>query len=301
MKIKVLSLFNGMNCIGLALSKLGIEFELWASEIDKHANKVSDTLFPNTINLGDVTKIDLDSLPVFDLVVAGSPCQGFSFAGKQLNFEDERSKLFFNFVDILNYCKAKNPKLKFLLENVMMKEKYQAIISQYLGIEPIKINSALVSAQSRKRLYWTNIGTKRTNLFGIEEPGIPQPKDKRIFLKDILELESYIPNKYFCNEKQSAFAQNEMRLKKKYTQINGLKAICILACSYTNWCGDYIKYENGQIRQLTPTECCRLQTIPQWAIERILKCSVCNSQIYKMLGNGWTVDVIVHILSYFKK
>ena len=97
-KIKVLSLFNGMNCIGLALHNLGIEFELYASEIDKYATKVSDTLFPNTVNLGDVTKIDLEKLPVFDLVVGGSPCQGFSFAGKQLNFEDERSKLFFDFV-----------------------------------------------------------------------------------------------------------------------------------------------------------------------------------------------------------
>ena len=246
----------------------------------------------------DVTKIDLSTLPKFDLIVAGSPCQGFSFAGKQLNFEDPRSKLFFNFIDILNHCKAQNPNIKFLLENVRMKKEYQKEISDLLGVEPLLINSALVSAQNRNRLYWTNIKWQTTKLFGNKTPGIGQPKDRKIFLKDILQLD--VDEKYICNKKQSAFASNEMRLNKKFTQIDGSKAICMLARSYTNWCGDYITLKDKQIRRLTPTECCRLQTIPNWAIEKILNCGVSDSQIYKMLGNGWTVEVIVWILSHME-
>jgi DNA (cytosine-5)-methyltransferase 3A len=393
--VKVLSLFNGMNCIGLALSELGVEFELYASEIDKYANKVSDTLFPNTVNLGDVTKIDLDLLPVFDLVVGGSPCQGFSFAGKQLNFEDERSKLFFDFSKILEACKKKNPNVKFLLENVKMKKEYEAVISRFMGIDPIEINSALLSAQNRVRLYWTNIGTKRTNLFGLEEPGIPQPKDKGILLKDILESE--VDEKYFLSDKGMKTVTDQTRLKKKFTAINGDKALCLLSSGTNNLNGTHIKcgamrgrykvdgkrqdskgsikgkstqeieirkdektncltsvqkdniliipegtkkgyaeikdgecvdltfidsktrigrkmedksncltaanydfcqWKDAKIRRLTPKECMRLQTVPEWAIEIMLNCGVSDSQLYKMLGNGWTVSVIAYILGH---
>ena len=246
--VKVLSLFNGMNCIGLALSELGIEFELYASEIDKYANQVSNTLFPGTIELGDVTKIDIDALPVFDLVVAGSPCQGFSFAGKQLNFEDDRSKLFFNFVDILKACKKKNPDIKFLLENVKMKAEYEAVISRFMGIDPIEINSALLSAQNRRRLYWTNIGTANQNLFGIEEPGIKQPKDKGIFLKDILEND--VKEKYSISKRGYDFVTKPMRLIKKFTAIEGEKALCLTAKGQTNWTGTFIKCDRwGNVKR----------------------------------------------------
>ena len=170
--MNVLSLFDGMSCGQIALNKLGIKYDnYFASEIDKYAIQVTQKNYPNTKQLGDVTKIDLNSLPKIDLLIGGSPCQRFSFAGKQLNFKDPRSKLFYEFV------KAKdklNPKY-FLLENVRMKKECQDIISSYLGCEPIKINSSLVSAQNRVRLYWTNI------------PDIQQPEDKGITLSDILE------------------------------------------------------------------------------------------------------------------
>ena len=382
--MKILSLFNGMNCIGLALHELGIEFELYASEIDKYANKVSNTLFPDTIELGDVTKIDVDSLPVFDLVVGGSPCQGFSFAGKQLNFEDERSKLFFDFVKILEACKKKNPNVKYILENVKMKSEYEAVISRFMGIDPIQINSALLSAQNRVRLYWTNIGTTKRNLFGIEEPGIQQPKDKGILLKDILEGD--VGEKYFLSEKMfkclkkregttydTFYPANESgkartinaRLAKMGTGDNYIKVdkkgniknnqnkascftaggnsggnhsnmdILIVKCARQvgrklidgkradnsnvkikqyieprkdDKCGtlttvqkDNVLILKTQIRRLTPTECARLQTVPEWAIKKMLNCGVSDSQLYKMLGNGWTIEVIKYILSYLNK
>lgn len=170
--MNVLSLFDGMSCGQIALERAGIKVDnYFASEIDKYAIKVAQSNYPNTKHIGSVVNVKACDLPPIDLLIGGSPCQGFSFAGKQLNFEDERSKLFFEFVRIL---KEVNPKY-FLLENVKMKKEYQAIISEQLGVEPIEINSSLVSAQNRKRLYWTNI------------PGIEQPEDKGIYLKDIIE------------------------------------------------------------------------------------------------------------------
>ena len=177
-KLNVLSLFDGISAGQMALKKAEIEVDKYfASEIDKHAIKVTDKNFPNTVQLGDITnwsEWDIDWKSI-DLVMGGSPCQGFSFAGKQLNFEDPRSKLFFVFLDICNHIADKNPKMIFLLENVKMKKEYQNVISEKLGIEPIEINSALVSAQNRKRLYWTNI------------PMDPLPDDKEIYIEDILE------------------------------------------------------------------------------------------------------------------
>lgn len=173
--INVLSFFDGMSCGQLALQKIGIEVaNYFACEIDKYATKVAKHNFPNTIELGDVTKVFAKDLPKIDLFIGGSPCQGFSFAGKQLNFEDPRSKLFFEFVRMLNEIRETNPDVLFLLENVKMKKEYQDIITEHLGVEPIEINSNLVSAQNRKRIYWTNIVQ------------LTQPNDKGIFLKDIV-------------------------------------------------------------------------------------------------------------------
>lgn len=169
--MNVLSLFDGMSCGQIALNRADIPYSnYYASEIDKYAIKVTQHNYPNTIQLGDVTEIKSSDLPQIDLLIGGSPCQGFSFAGKQLNFEDPRSKLFFEFVRLLRECKPKF----FLLENVKMKKEYQDVISEHLGVEPIEINSALVSAQNRKRLYWTNI------------PGVTIPNDKGILLRDIV-------------------------------------------------------------------------------------------------------------------
>ena len=173
--MNVLSLFDGMSCGRLALDRLGIEVDqYYAAEIDKYAIQVTQENWPETIQLGDVTQIKGKDLPKIDLILAGSPCQGFSFAGKQLAFDDPRSALFFEFVRILKEC---NPKY-FLLENVKMKKEFLDIITQQVGVEPILINSALVSAQNRQRYYWTNI------------PGVEQPENRGIVLRDILETES---------------------------------------------------------------------------------------------------------------
>ena len=161
-----------MSCGMLALDRLGIKVDkYYASEIDKYAMQVSAANYPEIIQVGDITKLDLSTLPKIDLVMGGSPCQGFSFAGKQLAFDDPRSALFFEFVKCV---KELNPKY-FLLENVRMKKEYLDIISEYMGVEPIFINSSLVSAQSRQRYYWTNI------------PNVEQPEERGIILRDILQ------------------------------------------------------------------------------------------------------------------
>ena len=150
----VLSLFDGISCGRVALERAGIEYEkYYASEIDKFPIKVAQKNFPDTIQLGDVKNWREWDIEKIDLIIGGSPCQGFSFAGKQLNFDDPRSKLFFDFVDIVRHFKPKY----FILENVVMKQEFQDIITEYMGVKPIMINSSLVSAQKRRRLYWTNI------------------------------------------------------------------------------------------------------------------------------------------------
>ena len=176
--MKVLSLFDGISAGQLALQRAGIAVDAYyASEVDKYAISVTQKNFPDTIQLGDVTKWREWDIPwgEIDLVIGGSPCQGFSFAGKQLNFNDERSKLFFVFVDICHRVADDNPKMRFMLENVRMKKEYQDVISGYFGVQPIPINSSLVSAQNRYRLYWTNI------------PNVTQPDDRGILLRDIIQ------------------------------------------------------------------------------------------------------------------
>ena len=168
----VLSLFDGMSCGQIALNRLGIPIKTYyASEVDPYPIKVTQANYPDTIQLGDVCNVKAADLPKINILLAGSPCTGFSFAGKQLAFSDPQSVLFFEFVRLLKECKPKY----FLLENVKMKKEYLNVISEQVGVEPIFINSALLSAQNRQRWYWTNI------------PGIEQPKDKKIVLRDILE------------------------------------------------------------------------------------------------------------------
>ena len=181
--MNVLSLFDGMSCGRIALERLGIKVDnYYASEIDKYAIQVSQANYPDIIQVGDITELDLSTLPKIDLIMGGSPCQGFSFAGKQLAFDDPRSALFFEFVRCVKELKPKY----FLLENVRMKKEYLDIISEHMGVEPIMINSALVSAQNRVRYYWTNI------------PGIEQPEQRGIVLRDILETNT--SNEYLAGE-----------------------------------------------------------------------------------------------------
>jgi len=363
--MNVLSLFDGMSCAQIALERAGIVVnKYFASETDKYAIKMAMTNYPDTIQMGCVKDIDIWDLPQIDLLIGGSPCQGFSFAGKQLNFDDPRSKLFFEFVRILERIKSSY----FLLENVRMKKEYQDIISGYLGVKPIGIDSNLLSAQNRKRLYWTNI------------PGVEQPKDKGIMLKDIVH--EYEPDfnperltgdlaKYIVSPEKTLNMLNkemekgkidcidigvqegqayrvhgtEVRIfgeaKANYFQydINGTghgsqdqrayysdgkhgtigtnansTAKYIFGCMtpdraekrqngqrfnvgqkfYTLTTQDrYGVLIDGYIRKLTPIECERLQTVSDGLTD-----AVSDSQRYKMLGNGMTVDVIAHILTY---
>jgi site-specific DNA-cytosine methylase len=259
--MNVLGLFDGMSCGQIALNKAGIKYDKYfSSEIDKFAMQVTQHNYPETIQIGDVTQVKGSDLPQIDLLIGGSPCQGFSFAGKQLNFEDERSKLFFEFVRLMEECKPKY----FLLENVVMKKEYEDVITQHMGVEPILINSNLVSAQNRKRLYWTNI------------PDIQQPEDKNITMSDILLSGQHI------------IVSNQ----KKTHKPGGDKSATLLARDYKGFGNQQMSgvMDNGNIRMLTPVEYERLQNVPD-----NYSSVVSNTQRYKMLGNGWTVDVIAHI------
>lgn len=372
--LTVLSLFDGMSCGAIALREAGISVkQYFASEIDRQAIRQTQHNFPDTIQLGNVTDVKATDLPPIDLLIGGSPCQGFSFAGKQLNFSDPRSKLFFEYVRILREIQAYNPDVKFLLENVRMLSEYENIISSHLGIFPVAINSALVSAQNRYRLYWTNILIKSVpDLFGSTlHTDIPQPEDRGIFLSDILDKDvdrrfylsqrqirhlikldfenvasdddtvSVINGQQYCvafrgrlnPEKGLNEQKPEIRTDGKTNTLTTVqkdnmiisygyfdefpriisdsidsrksgvgfrpvmsgKGACIRAsASHHSVC---MLIQDGKIglRHLTPTEWCRLQTIPDW-----YKWVCRESEIYRMLGNGWTVEVIRHILQYLK-
>lgn len=311
----VLSLFDGMSCGQIALNRANIPYKgYFASEIDKYAIKVTQANYPNTIQLGDINNWESWDLPEIDIILAGSPCQGFSFAGNGLNFEDPRSKLFFTFVEIL---KEIDPEY-FLLENVRMKKEHEERITRILGVEPVLIDSSLVSAQSRKRLYWANFP-------------ITQPKDKGIILKDIIEdgevdreksytidanyfkggSENYLKRIYHGKAKRQVVKyQSAKRLlvrvegaamRGRYDE-NGKVVQRIennnseKANALTTVQKDSLALiDNIHHRKLTPLECERLQTVPEGYTNH-----VSNTQRYRMLGNGWTIDVISHILRGIK-
>ena len=309
--INVLSLFDGMSCGRIALNKLDIPCRYYASEVDKYAIKVSLANYPDTIQLGDVTQVYWKDQnlhkhlqPKIDLLIGGSPCQGFSFAGKHLNFQDDRSKLFFEYVRLLNEVKPKY----FLLENVRMKKESEDIISQYLGVSPISINSSTLSAQNRQRLYWTNIP-------------VSQPEDKGIKLKDILEDGVVDRDKSHCldanywkggnlksyfekHRRQLVFSSNGL-CHVGDADIKGNDTIRRVyhpngkAPTLTTMQGGHrepkVFTDDLKWRKLTPIECERLQTVPDNYTNH-----VSNTQRYKMLGNGMTVDVIAHILKGMK-
>lgn len=309
--MNVLSLFDGCSCGQIALNYAGISYDnYFASEIDRYAIKVTQSNYPNTIQLGDVTKINVEELPKIDLLIGGSPCQGFSLAGKQLNFEDERSKLFFEYLRILNDIRKTNPNVKFLLENVKMKKEWVEVINNLLGVKGVFINSKLVTAQNRPRWYWTNICE------------INQPEDKGIFLVDILE--NNVDEKYFIKGGRLAWLKNfgEVKEKDGYVAFNPNKAKCLTVrpepswnCTYilqwprgynsgglraidgktpslttSSWPSNNLLLSEENVRKLTPIECERLQTVPDNYTNH-----VSDSQRYKMLGNGWTVEIIAHI------
>jgi DNA (cytosine-5)-methyltransferase 3A len=348
--MNVLSLFDGMSCGQQALQRAGIKVDKYfASEIDKYAIQVTMANFPDTKQLGSVVYVDGYSLPKIDILIGGSPCQSFSFAGKRKGmatkdeqeiltlehylqlkkegFEFEgQSYLFWEYMRLLNEVKPKY----FLLENVMMGEKWEKVLSKAIGVKPIMINSALVSAQNRQRLYWTNIGLEPQGLFGDLESTIQQPKDKNILLKDVLEQE--VNPKFFLSDKiikgflnkPAAWAKcfvprdifgksdclttGQFQVGNNYIIHNTMprssktgkggsghlsrsdgKTYC-LDTGQTN----AVEY-CGKIRRLTPKEFERLQTVSDDYTNH-----VSDTQRFRMLGNGWTIDVIVHILNYLK-
>lgn len=334
--MNVLSLFDGMSCGQIALYELGMyPDKYYACEIDKFAIAQTKLNFPDTIFLGDVTKLDVSKLDKIDLLIGGSPCQSFSFAGKMegMSTEDNeeittldrylelkekgfkfagQSYLFWEYVRVLEEVRKVNPNVMFLLENVRMLSKWEDVISRTLGVKGVHINSSLVSAQIRKRIYWTNIAD------------IPQPEDKGIFLRDVLQSE--VPEKYYINGltiKQGAgISEIKESLNKVFPRVRGvsitgngirphrgdekksglgeLKTILFetakktgtLLTSASSVPALLIK---GRFRRITPMEAARLQTIPNW-----YKWECSDTQQYRMLGNGWTVAVIYHIFSFIK-
>lgn len=305
MALNVLSLCDGMSCGQIALKKLGIDVNsYYASEIDKNAIKVTQDNFPKTIQIGDITNINectLQKMPKIDLILAGTPCRDLSKSttnGGSPNFKNihsvgkgvngKHSSLFFNFVDILKWIKENNNQnVKFLFENVTMREEDETVITGLLGVNPILINSNRFSAQNRERLYWCN--------FNIEPP--TQTND--LVLKDILD--DTVDDKYFYNDRGFEFLgedksvcamliQNSHDMGKRVTS-KYFKSPTLTSCRGGNL--QKKVYLDGRCRKLTPNEYRRLQTIPEW-----YKMDVANSHIYNMCGDGWTVDVIAYILSF---
>lgn len=361
--MNILSLFDGISCCRVALNRANIPVDTYyASEIDKHAITIAQKNFPDTIQLGDVTKWqswDIDFASI-DIVTAGFPCRAWSVAGSQLGDKDPRGALFWTTLDVINHIKKLNPKVIFLLENVKMKHEFEEYIThhteQSLGrVNKYLINSALVSAQNRQRYYWTNIKE------------VKQPKDKNLFLKDILQ--NNVENKYNISEKLiKGFINKQQRrenhgfnkfnirtkedkcltltaryfkcsLSDPYIFLNEEKSKYLLQLAslnnqtrkqvvkqkkpipdnveitvspnqfiYTNHlgqngtlykdkcatlvtaCSAHVVTEDFKIRKLTPVECERLQTLPD-----NYTAGISDTQRYKCLGNGWTVDVIAHI------
>jgi DNA (cytosine-5)-methyltransferase 1 len=350
--MNVLSLFDGMSCGQQALERSGVRVDnYFASEIDKYAIKVTQANYPKTNQLGSVIDVDGYLLPKIDLILGGSPCQSFSFAGKRkgMSTKDEQeiltlehylelksegfefegqSYLFWEYMRLLKEVKPKY----FLLENVMMGDKWEKILSKAIGVNPIEINSSLVSAQNRRRLYWTNIGMIPGGLFGDLQSIIQQPKDKGILLKNVIEED--VDDKYYLKDDSFVFdrIKNDHPFTPRIPKVNE-KSNCLVIGG--SGCNDLIndkkikkreinaanyrhhfKGFNGyvdksptiksslgsgnqiilnDIRRLTPVECERLQTVKDNYTDH-----VSDTQRYKMLGNGWTVDVISHILNYIK-
>jgi len=300
--MNVLSLFDGISCGQIALNKANIPYNnYFASEIDKNAIKVTQHHYPNTVQLGDVTKIEFIASKI-DLLIGGSPCQSFSSAGNRNGF-DGKSGLFWEYVRVLNEVKP----TYFLLENVVMKKEWEDIITKELGVEPIKINSSLVSAQNRVRLYWTNI------------PGVGIPEDRGITLNDVLEIDSNDNPAAIRGRRLNKATIIGRRLNEAGKRSDYNKDIPITQClevraTNTNKSNCLTTVDKDNV--LTPLpigrhpnafkdklpfryysllEYERLQTLPEGYTNLV---SV--SQAKKMIGNAWTVDVIEHIFSYLK-
>ena len=290
--INVLGLFDGISCGQVALERIGIKINKYlASEIDKYAIQVTQKNYPNTIQLGNVCNIKAEDLPKIDLLIGGSPCQDLSNykydRGEVKGLEGDKSSLFYHFVRLL---KEINPKY-FLLENVAsMEKKWVDVISKELGVQPIMINSSLVCAAERKRLYWTNI------------PNIKQPEDKNIVLKEIVIDSEKVPEKYWYSKYEITYNGEDKKVEatlhlnghRQAKEVYNLKGKCnTLLCDGNG--GNLVKkvWQDGKVRKLLPIEYERLQNLPDNYTSELS-----DSRRYSAIGNGWTVDIISHILSH---
>lgn len=279
--MNILSLFDGMSCGQIALNKLGIKYEnYFASEIDKYAIQVTQQNYPNTKQIGSVVEVKGEDLPKINLLFGGSPCQSFSNAGRGEGFNG-KSGLFWEFVRVLKETKPKY----FMLENVKMKKEWEKVITDALGVEPILINSSLVSAAHRKRLYWTNI------------PNIEQPKDKGIFIEDIVCSEESIDFNLWLKAKNTWQLLNKINFKdcpkisaidvynKKYKTD---RKVPTLTLPHHN---SLRLWQNGRVRKFNANELEEFQNVPK----DYTNVDLTLNQRHEILGNGWTVDVIAHI------
>lgn len=292
--MNVLSLFDGMSCGRIALDNIGASVDKYlASEIDESAIKISSENWDDVTQIGDVTRWESWSVDwsEIDLLIGGSPCQGFSFAGKQLAFDDSRSALFFKFVDIKNHInehrKLKGKcEVKFLLENVKMKKESLNVISEHLGVDPVFINSDLVSAQSRQRLYWCN--------WGVDMPG-----DRGIALTSILDDGYWATReKSYCIDANYGKGTNFRRYFYCGSRQLVLEPGYAPATMSKETANEVMKAEGNRWRKLSVAECERLQTVPCGYVDNV---EIPTIDKYKALGNGWTVDVISHILKQMNR
>lgn len=286
--MKVLSLFDGMSCGQIALERAGIVVDrYYASEIKNHAIETTQINYPNTVQLGDVTKIDTNNLPRIDLLIGGSPCQDFSRAhSERKGLDGEKSSLFFEYVRALKELKNKNPNILFLLENVIMDDYGYSFISNALNCDPVRINSELISGQLRDRLYWTNIKPFSIDLFGRLVSNIKPPNNKFIQLKDILT------SGYTNRRKSRAILESESR------PLSSLDRMWhrYISSGFTTVVFDdeSLDWTKG-LRYFNQVELERLQTVPEGYTKNLTR-----NQAACLLGDGWTVDVIAHIFKGLK-
>lgn len=279
--MNVLSLFDGMSCGQIALERAGINVsKYYAAELDKYAITVTQANYPDTIQLGDVTawcEWDIDWASI-DLLIGGSPCQGFSFAGKQLAFDDPRSKLFFVYVDILNHIRSVNPDVKFMLENVKMKKEYLDVISEHLEVEPVFINSGESSPCVRPRFYWAN--------WNFTKPPHSDVDFISTVGNDFVEM-SPGWHKWWIEK-------SNFQLRKAYSKICGLgdKGVCMTARQYASWNGNFIELRPGVFAKPNNKALARIVGAPSDYLER-----ASQRTAEELTGNGWTVDVIAHIFN----
>jgi DNA (cytosine-5)-methyltransferase 3A len=311
--LNVLGIFDGIATGRYSSEIAGIHVDKYfASEINANAIKISEKNYPDIIQLGDVTQVDVSKLPKIDLLIGGSPCQGFSRAGLCLNFDDPRSKLFFEYVRILNEIRKVNPDVKFILENVEMKKEWVEVINDHLGVEGYSINSKLLSAHNRPRMYWTNIDFKKPiDDAGVKLLDILEEVDTTGFInhngilfdprirEDCRNLVSVVNGEvrisqatklgYAVAENGDGVSLDFPTSKTRRGRVIKGKSSCLTTSS------EPLVYVNGAIRWLTITEKERLQTLPDGYTE-----GVSYGARVEALGNGWTAEVITHILKGLK-